>query len=497
MYKTYLQAGSIANSFNNENRSQASGEKKYSYTIEKYFNPNVMYNLPPIRTKVPVDARCRNDTRPPYDVSRYETRGIAGRMQRLCNPYDTDHTKQYEHILSKLNANTVGSKVVSNKTAFPNVQMAGLNEKFKQQSKGICDPFLNLRDPSYRQRLQEILKTMKSENFIGNGRKNSLSLRENAANAFGNATTKDYENYGPCSSNRRRLQFLRGLETGVPSYDSQTLAKTMDMGMMGKGYEHRSVQCEKKSIGLQPDFRKSSSTSEKTATENILQEAVSKAIKKKCKNSNKLNEQSDKENILSKKKSFKKSTLKNYKNKRNAISQSRSCNQGPKKTTQSLKLICDPQCQKLKDHIEKIHKGLEFKQPYYSFCGKIGSKSRASHPFLDRRSYSTTVKPGKENKTTFMKTIDNTQILIKANKLVINCDKDNYESILNKIDKITVPKSEIEVIKELCQNEEKKIKFESEPGHKKEENIVTKDKIQHQTPNMGNEGLGMFQGICK
>ncbi|KAL1462384.1 hypothetical protein WDU94_014222 [Cyamophila willieti] len=112
-----------------------------------------------------------------------------------------------------------------------------------------------------------------------------------------------------------------------------------------------------------------------------------------------------------------------------------SSNISKRKSKNSIHLICDPQCQKLKTQLERIHKGLDLKEPSYNFCGKVYNRSRMTHPILDRQSRVSSVKP---RTAAVMKTIDNTKISIKANMLVINCNKDNYQNILNKIEHIEI-----------------------------------------------------------
>ncbi|XP_008475137.2 uncharacterized protein LOC103512159 isoform X1 [Diaphorina citri] len=119
-----------------------------------------------------------------------------------------------------------------------------------------------------------------------------------------------------------------------------------------------------------------------------------------------------------------------------AAARKKSCSQARNRS--KMKLFCDPQCQKLKTTLERIHKGLEDKAPFYNFCGKIHPRGGMSHPFLDRNAK----RPPTRN-TAIMKTIDNTKISIKANTLVINCTKDNYQNILNKIDELKITEADV------------------------------------------------------
>lgn len=109
------------------------------------------------------------------------------------------------------------------------------------------------------------------------------------------------------------------------------------------------------------------------------------------------------------------------------------CAKPRKVCSKKLTLYCDPQCQKLKKKIENIHKGHAEREPFYSFCGKMRQRSKMSHPLLDRKCRSRTKAPHFGNKTAIIKTLDSTKISIKANTLVINCTKENYPNVLNKI----------------------------------------------------------------
>lgn len=436
--------------------------KVYSYTKERYFNSNIV-SIPRVTTYPEYSTDIEYSS---YDApSQY--RPVTSKIEEILHQYDADLVK-CDDILSRYrsNPNSYDStndgyeKTVRFAYDNTNHDIRNRNDHEEERKPTVVQSGKEKHD----RKTNNIRDAMKSNNSMdeieccGKSHKKNIKLRLHGQED----KLKYLHTYQTASSDSEKDS--NQTDQSVKSYNNIGLLKTILENISKESssceifYENKAIQCEtsedntnniKKekynNCGTMSDkiralFSEIYSSSTPPTNTNVICKNSDTSVKEKHKKKIQLDTKCSKKSI-SKKNSFPKHDKKNTCN--NIVQNDRKFKnntQATKRPSKLLNLICDPQCQKLKSNIEKIHKGLENKEPYYSFCGKVRHRSLLSHPLLDRKSRSVSAKPMSRchNRTAIIKTVDNTQISIKANTLIINCHKDNYRNVLRKINTIDV-----------------------------------------------------------
>uniref|UniRef100_A0A8D8THN1 Uncharacterized protein n=1 Tax=Cacopsylla melanoneura TaxID=428564 RepID=A0A8D8THN1_9HEMI len=413
MFKTHPCEGSVYTDYGGPGQG-------YSYTRNKYFNPNTSLKTSLAQNRITVSAGPRysldfsypNNVGHYYDYARHDEDSVTSKINKLL--------QQYENTPYKPNNINKTVHFDDKQTGFqPNENkylMKPLNAT-KKQTDHVQNILNALKRGSHKDYMDEI-STCKSNSMT----KTWIPCRDTDISLSSTACRQPYD------------------QTGATSYDRIGLFQSVLNNMHTLStMENKSVQCEKVSK------RNNNHTTNKDknitgSTEEVCTDNKNKGKQNVCDTNktaiNILSSESEKTNHSTDCKFLQKTLpTKHSKTCGKNSTQLWNPNLSKKSSKNSFSLICDPQCQKLKTQLRRIHKGLEFNEPYYKFCGKVHNRSRMTHPILDRKSRSCSVKP---KTAAVMKTIDNTKISIKANMLVINCNKENYQNILSKIENIEI-----------------------------------------------------------
>lgn len=427
------------------------GARGYSYTKSKYFAPDVNCT----------SRICRNrytDSNTNYSEP-HRPGTVTSKIQAILKHYEAD-LKKCDAIQPRYNTGDIGCQ----KT----VRFAPDRQNMEGQLEKSCtrrhtELFLENSKERYDHYARNILDVMKLNNYMD-------ETGSSAGSSVQPRTVREVHEYSQTYPSQAEDQQAREREATVGSYTNIGLLKTVlkkvqeEVNDVEKTYKNTSVQCntslpKKKCVcnEMEKDTvieNKLDMTEKlKTLFDKMNRKTLSADCKYAicCRSSKSLVHESTairrslstivtsrKADSTNKAVSFQNTEPKKDKcNKfiQNSRKMSKKNGRKPKKTcSKKMVLHCDPQCQKLKKKIENIHKGLEEKEPYYSFCGKVRHRGVLSHPLLDRNCRSMAKRPSQLcNRTAIIKTLDSTKISIKANTLVINCTKENYPNILKKI----------------------------------------------------------------